>query len=69
MFTSVDAGEVPEGERFEIIQGAYERSNIDLNYEMTMMMNANRLYEASSSILKLMDSMNQKAATQICKLN
>ena len=69
LFTSVDAGPVPVGERFDIIQGAYERSNIDLNYEMTMMMNANRLYEASSAILKLVDSMNQKAATQICKLN
>lgn len=68
MFTSVDAGDVPEGERFDIIQGAVERSNIDVNYEMTMMMNANRLYEASSAILKLCDSMNQKA-TSICSLS
>ena len=68
MFTAVNAGEIPEGEKFEIIQGAFERSNIDLNYEMTMMMNANRLYEASSAILKLMDSMNQKSASQICKI-
>lgn len=69
MFTSVDAtNEIPEGEKFEILQGAYERSNIDLNYEMTMMMNANRLYEASSSILKIMDSINQKSASQIAKL-
>lgn len=67
MFTSVQAGDVPEGTRFEIIQGAYERSNIDVNYEMTMMMNANRIYEASSSLAKLLDSMNQKA-TSICKI-
>lgn len=69
MFTSAQAGPVPEGERFEILQGAFERSNIDLNYELTMMMNANRLYEASSQILQLIDSMNQKAASQICKVN
>lgn len=68
MFTSVEAGDVPEGERYDIIQGAVERSNIDVNYEMTMMMNANRLYEASSAILKLCDSMNQKA-TSICSLS
>ncbi len=68
MFTSVEATAVPEGERFDIIQGAYERSNIDLNYEMTMMMNANRIYEASSSILQIIDGMNQKAS-QICKVN
>lgn len=67
MFTSVEATDVPEGERFDIIQGAYERSNIDLNYEMTMMMNSNRLYEASSAILKLCDSMNQQSA-DLCKL-
>ena len=63
MFTSVQAGDVPEGTRFEIIQGAYERSNIDVNYEMTMMMNANRIYEASSSLAKLLDSMNQKSSS------
>ncbi|MGN1422655.1 MAG: flagellar hook-basal body protein [Oscillospiraceae bacterium] len=68
MFTSVDAGAVPEGLKFDIIQGAVERSNIDLNYEMTMMMNANRLYEASSAILKLCDGMNQKS-NSICKLS
>lgn len=67
MFTSVEATDVPEGERFDIIQGAYERSNIDLNYEMTMMMNSNRLYEASSAILKLCDSMNQQSS-DLCKL-
>lgn len=68
MFTSEDATDVPEDAKFDIIQGAYERSNIDLNYEMTMMMNTNRIYEASSAILKLCDSMNQRAAT-LCKLN
>ncbi len=68
MFTSVDAGAVPDGVQFDIIQGAVERSNIDLNYEMTMMMNSNRIYEASSAILKLCDSMNQKA-NSICKLS
>ena len=67
MFTSVQAGDVPEGTRIEIIQGAYERSNIDVNYEMTMMMNANRIYEASSSLAKLLDSMNQKSSS-ICKI-
>lgn len=67
MFTSVSAGEVPEDTRYEIIQGAYERSNVDVNYELTMMMNTNRIYEASSSIAKLIDSMNQEA-TSICKI-
>ena len=67
MFTSVQATDViPEGVRFDIIQGAIERSNVDWNYELTMMMNANRLYEASSTILKLCDTMNQ-GSNQLCK--
>ena len=66
MFTSVQATDVPEGLRFDIIQGALERSNIDWNYELSMLMNANRLYEASSTILKLCDTMNQ-SSNSLCK--
>lgn len=66
MFTSVEAEDVPADVQYDIVQGAYERSNIDLNYELTMMMNANRLYEASSAILKLCDNINQVSAT-LCK--
>lgn len=66
MFTSVQAGAVPEGLRFDIIQGALERSNIDWNYELNMLMNTNRLYEANSTILKLCDSINQ-GSNSLCK--
>lgn len=66
MFTSVDARAVPEGTRYDIIQGAFERSNIDWNYELTMMMNSNRLFETNSKILQICDSMN-RSATSLCK--
>ncbi len=66
MFTEVEAQDPPEGMKYDIIQGAYERSNVDLNYELTMMMNASRLYEASSQIFKLCDSINQVRAS-LCK--
>ena len=66
MFTSVDARPVPEGTRYEIIQGAFERSNIDWNYELTMMMNCSRLFETNSKILQICDSMNA-SATSLCK--
>lgn len=68
LYSSVEAGEVPEGVKYDIIQGAIERSNVDLNYELTMMMNANRIYEASGQILQLCDSMNQRSAS-LCKLS
>lgn len=66
MFTSVDARPVPEGTKYDIIQGAYERSNIDWNYELTMMMNSNRIFEANSKILQICDSINQNSIS-LCK--
>lgn len=66
MFTSVEAGEIPEGLQYQIVQGSFERSNIDWNYELTMLMNSNRLYEANSQILQLCDTMNQ-SASGLCK--
>lgn len=66
MFTTANATEVPEGLRYNIIQGALERSNIDWNYELSMLMNANRLYEANSSMLKMMDNLIQ-GSNSLCK--
>lgn len=66
MFTMADAGPVPEGLRYNILQGCLERSNIDWNYELSMMMNSNRLYEANSAILKLTDNLVQ-GSNSLCK--
>ena len=66
MFTTANATDVPEGLRYNIIQGALERSNIDWNYELAMLMNANRLYEANSSMLKMMDNLIQ-GSNSLCK--
>lgn len=66
MFTSVEATDVPEGLRYNILQGTLERSNIDWNYELTMLMNANRLYEANASMLKIFDALNSSAGS-LCK--
>ncbi len=53
--------QLPEGERFDIIQGAWEHSNVDGNKEMTQMIEAHRLYQANSQILKQLDQINSKA--------
>ena len=66
MFSSANAAPVTDDIRYEILQGAIERSNVDLNYELTMMMNTSRLYEASSAILQLCDGINQNAVS-LCK--
>lgn len=54
-------GAIPEGEFFDVIQGAWEHSNVDGNKEITQMMEAHRLYQANSQILKQFDQINSKA--------
>ncbi len=54
-------GTIPEGEVFDVIQGAWEHSNVDGNKEVTQMMEAHRLYEANSKILRVLDSINSRA--------
>ncbi|MBQ9383289.1 MAG: flagellar hook-basal body protein [Ruminiclostridium sp.] len=53
--------QMPEGEYYDIIQGAWEHSNVDGNKEVTQMMEAHRLYQANSQILKQLDQINTKA--------
>ena len=66
MFTEVEASDPPEDLRYDIVQGATERSNVDWNYELNMLLETQRMYEANSTILKMCDTLNQ-GATGLCK--
>jgi len=57
---------MPEGEQFDIIQGGFEKSNVDVNKEMARAMEVQRLYEANSAILKYLDMLNSRS-TSIAK--
>lgn len=59
---------IPQTEKYDVIQGAFEKSNVDANKEITQSMETQRLYEASSSVLKYLDSINGRASTEIGKL-
>lgn len=61
--------EIPENAQFEVIQGAYERSNVDVSEEMTKAIAAQRLFESCSQALKLIDTINQRTATELAKNN
>ncbi|EKC46434.1 hypothetical protein OBE_16265, partial [human gut metagenome] len=37
---------IPEGEKYDIIQGCFEKSNVDANKEITSLMETQRLFEA-----------------------
>lgn len=52
-----------------VIQGALEVPNYDVNREYTLIMEAQRAFQACSSALKMFDAISQKAATQIGNVN
>lgn len=54
-------GAIPDGEFYDIIQGCWEHSNVDGNKEVTQMMEAHRLYEANSKILRALDNINSRS--------
>lgn len=66
MFTEAMTSEPPEDIKYDIIQGATERSNVDWNYELNMLMHSYRMYEANSQMLKICDRLNQ-GTTNLCK--
>lgn len=64
-----DAGvNPPEDNEYKVIQGAYERSNVDVAKALTDALKAQRVLEACSQALKQIDSINQRTASEIGKL-
>lgn len=60
--------DIPDGEEYAVIQGAYERSNVDITEETIDVLAAQRLFEACSTALSQIDTINQKAATELATL-
>ncbi len=59
---------IPEDEEYVVIQGAYEKGNVDPVKEMTQAMEAYRMYEASSKVVKGFDTINQKVTSRLIDL-
>ena len=69
MYTAQDmTANTQVGDNVMIVQGWTERSNIDPNREMALVMEAQRTFQACSSALQILDKINQKSATQIAAL-
>lgn len=52
----------------DVLQNTLEASNVDINREMTRVMEAQRALQAASTAMKIVDRMNQSAATEIASL-
>lgn len=68
-FQNVPIGNIPNGENFKVVQGAYERSNVDIGEEMVDAMARQRSFEASVQAMQIMNSINQIAANDLMKIN
>ncbi len=54
--------EIPEGTEYAVIQGSFERSNVNTAVEMTKSMAAQGIFNACSQSLQMFDTINQKTA-------
>lgn len=63
MFTAPQGAVNAQG--YQVVQGAVEQSNVDMNQEMTNLIAVQRAFQSCSSALQIMDGMDRKAATQI----
>lgn len=62
------AANVPVDPSTQVVQGWLERNNININQEYTLVMEAQRAFQANSSALQIIDQIDQKAAAQIASL-
>jgi flagellar basal-body rod protein FlgF len=65
---ALDFGEANMPEGTEIMQYFLEKSNVNINRELSLIMEAQRNFQALSKILQGMDEINRKSATQIASL-
>lgn len=54
---------------FTLEQGSLELSNVNMQQEMTSLIEAQRAYQACSSAMQIIDSLNQKAARELASLS
>lgn len=57
-----------ETSEYSILSGMLERSNIDLNREMSMVMEAQRAFQSCGTLLKGIDQLNEKTVNQIANI-
>ncbi len=62
-----DFTQMEEG-TYQIVQGALERSNVDMTDQLTQMIKSQRNFQSCAEVLRIYDSINELSANQIGKL-
>ncbi len=67
-FLVQNEGDLIAAESFTVIQGALEASNVDMNTELTKLIEAQRSFQLYSSALQIIDQMDQNSASKIASV-
>ena len=67
-FVIQNAGDLVAAESFTVIQGALESSNVDMNTELTKLIEAQRSFQLYSSAMKIIDQMDQNGTSKIASV-
>ncbi|MBR2875946.1 MAG: flagellar hook-basal body protein [Clostridia bacterium] len=62
------AGDLVAAENYTVIQGALETSNVDMNTELTKLIEAQRSFQLYSSAMQIVDQMDQNATTKLASV-
>jgi len=62
LFDYIGGAAMPADETYHIVQGAFEKSNVDGNKEMIKAIELQRLFEANSSVIKAFEMINNKSS-------
>ncbi len=67
-FLIQNGNDLIEVDSFTVIQGALEASNVDMNVELTKLIDAQRSFQLYSSAMRIIDQMDQNSASKIASV-
>ncbi len=67
-YEDFETGNIPADEEYQVRQGSYERSNVDVAEETIRAMDSQNVFTACSTALKIINSVNEIAANDLAKI-
>jgi flagellar basal body rod protein FlgG len=67
-FVVQNQGDLVAAENYTVLQGSLEASNVDINTELTKLIEAQRSFQLYSSAMRIVDQMDQQASSKIASV-
>jgi flagellar basal-body rod protein FlgG len=68
-YEEFETGNVPENIEYKVMQGWYERSNVDIAEQTVNAMHSQQVFNSCAAALKIINSVNQIACNNLAKIN